>query len=151
MRSIKEFWKRIDGPLGAIFLLGFVFNVGYLVRGYEDGGFVATLIERIHSARLDERAQCEGRVQDMQTGYQERSKLRDAQVATLIQQNKALIELVKNTSASRSRALRDAIDAANKAADSAGSADKKATEINKRLDTATQPAAVVPHKDWGKQ
>lgn len=150
MRAIRDFWRRIDGPLGALFLLGFVFNVGYLVRGYEDGGIVATLIERVHSARMDERAQCEQQSTVTLAGYQERSRLRDEQVRTLIQQNKILFTLVQNNSAKSSKALATATEAANRAASAADSADRKATEINKRLDTATQPAAVVPHKAWGK-
>lgn len=151
MRSLKAFWQRIDGPLGLLLLAGAMFNVGYVVRGYEDGGFVATLIERIRYARTDERNQCDMRLTQLAEGYRERAKIRDAQVATLTDQYRTLGELIRKGALARAETLRkatEAAEAAKQAASSADAATKKADIVDKKLDTATQPTAVVPHHPW---
>lgn len=153
--KVTHFWHKIDGPLGAIIVAIVVGWTGYVVRGYEDGGVVATLIERIGHARLDERAQQQAANAAIVKGYQDRAIYRDQQVETLIDQNKKLINLLIQSSASRSAQLKSLSAAVDKAASAATAANQaavaasaKASETSKKLDTATNPTAVVPHTGW---
>jgi hypothetical protein len=152
---VRNVWHKIDGPIGAILVATVVGWTGYVVRGYEDGGIVATLIERIGHARLDERAQQQAANAAVVKGYQDRAIYRDQQVATLIDQNKTLIKLLIQSSAARSAQLKvlssqidKAAEAATAANDAARVASVKAAETSKKLDTATNPTAVVPPTPW---
>ena len=150
-----HFWHKIDGPLGAIMMACAFGLFGYVIRGFEDGGIVATLVQQVKSAgvdaRADERNICSNRVTNIIATYSNIAKLRDAQVTTLIGQNKALISLVQKSVADQSTALRkanEAVAASSKAADAAENASQKATEVSKKLDTATYPKTAVPTTPW---
>jgi uncharacterized protein YhaN len=152
--KLRKIWHHIDGPLGGVLIVCSAAMVGYVVRGYEDGGIVATLVERIRLARVDERNQCIEQQRHTLANYQSYDKLRDAQVATLIEQNKQLYRLVEKGAAERSAQFRAATaaaqaatDAANRAATAAKSAEVTGQEVSKKLDNATQPTAVTP-KPW---
>lgn len=150
MRRFKEMWRHIDGPLGILLVAVATWNVGYVVRGYEDGGLVASLTEKIKTARLDERQQCDNKMQVVIGGYQERAKMRDAQVDVLTYQYHTLAELIHKGASDRQETLRkatEAAEAAKQAAANAHEASKKADNVDKKLETATNPVAVVP-KPW---
>lgn len=153
--KLVTFWHKIDGPIGAL-LVALSFGLfGYVIRGYEDGGLVATLLERIRLARVDERNQNQAQMLAAQNSYQERAKLRDDQVHTLIEQNRALFELISRDITSKNKKLADLQLKVDKATQAADAAEAKATQINektdqlnKKLDNATQPTAVVPSQPW---
>lgn len=156
-KGALTFWHKIDGPLGALFIIFAVGLMGYTIRGYEDGGLVATLLERLRSAavdaRADERNQCAQQITTVNDDYQARAQLRDKQVATLVQQNKILLQLVTKSVADQSVQLRkanEAAAAASKAADVANSTNQKVTEVSKKLDTAASAvkAAPAPSGSW---
>lgn len=154
---IRTIWHHIDGPLGGLLVVFFFGLSGYVIRGYEDGGLVASLSESINSARMDERALCVTEAKRTLDSYVAKEQLRAQQVATLIEQNRALYSLVARTTAARSAELQKATSAAeaatraaNNAAVSANKADETGKEVSKKLDTATQPSAIVP-KPWSNK
>lgn len=154
-QAALSFWHKIDGPLGAVMIACACGLFGYVIRGYEDGGLVATLMERIRLARVDERNQGQQQLLQAQSAYQERAKLRDAQVHVLIDQNKALFALISADITSKNKklaALQAQVEQATQAADSADQKanviNQKTDQLNKKLDTATNPKAVVPTTPW---
>lgn len=153
--KVTELWHKIDGPIGAIFV-AFAFGLfGYVIRGYEDGGVVATLVQQVKSAsvdaRADERNQCANKLTGIIQNSQQLGALRDRQIATLIYQNKTLLSLVTKSVADQSLQLRKANEAAvaaAKAADVANSTNQKVNEVSKKLESAVQPKAAVPAQPW---
>lgn len=148
---MTSFWHKIDGPLGALFIIIAAGMTGYVLRGYEDGGIVATLLERVRSAsrdaRADERNQCATKVTSLNDDYRERARLRDNQVATLVQQNKVLLGLVNKSIADQSTQLRKANEAASaaaKAAEVASNTNEKVTEVSKKIDSAASAVKAEP-------
>lgn len=151
---VVQFWHKIDGPIGALLIAMSCGMTGYVIRGYEDGGIVATLIERVQSSRLDERVQQRFVCTRLSLEWQERAKLRDSQVDLLIKQNEYLIRLVSRDSITRNtqlaklkEATEQATRSANAAESAANASEQKSNEVSQKLESATQPIALPP-KPW---
>lgn len=148
----KSFWHTLKGVLGAFLLASSVGWIGYAIRGYEDGGIVASLMQRVNTSRLDERATQLNAQKEMQKGYQLRSDERDKQVAFLIKQNEILINFFVSSSKERKAQLEQLKELASRSANAAIEAkstavatEKKVDRIASAVEAASAPKASTLH------